>query len=79
MIVLVVVEFGIIHVANSRRDQLESILDNRLNYTLHRAGKDKSFSASWDLLQTKVSDSSFNSNNDTHLLINKKLKINSFS
>lgn len=74
MIVLVVVEFGIIHVANSRRDQLESILDNRLNYTLHRADKDKSSYASWDLLQTKVSDSSFNSNTDTHLLINKKIE-----
>lgn len=55
MIILVGLEIGFICVAYSKRDQLGSIVDERLNYTLHHADKVESYRASWDLLQTNVS------------------------
>lgn len=56
MIVLVVFEIGLIHRAYSNRNQLETDLGSRLNYTLHQADKDPALYASWDFLQNNVSD-----------------------
>lgn len=55
MMVLVVFQIVLTHKAYANKDQLESDLDNRLNYTLHQADKDPALYASWDLLQNNVS------------------------
>lgn len=51
---IVCFEVGFIYAAYSKRDQLKNIVDNRLDYTLHNAGKNKAYYASWHLLQTEL-------------------------
>lgn len=54
MIAIVVFEVGIIIAAFTKKNDLEDIVDKRLNETLHKYNENKAFAASWHLLQTEV-------------------------
>lgn len=54
MIAIVLFEVGIIVAAFTKKNDLENIVDNRLNETLHKYNESKTFAASWHLLQTEV-------------------------
>lgn len=54
VIAIVVFEVGVIIAAFTKRNDLENIVDNRLNETLHKYNQNKAFAASWHLLQTEL-------------------------
>ncbi|XP_055296819.1 23 kDa integral membrane protein-like isoform X2 [Sitodiplosis mosellana] len=54
VILIVAFEVGIIVAAYVKRNDVENIVDKKLNYTLHKVNEIDTFAASWHLLQTEL-------------------------